>query len=210
MSARTLMTEIACLASNAALFGAMLPARLTARVRWADPLDELVALARSGRKMIFVALHRYGYVVYMVFGRHVPAALRPTVIGHDGLLSRGQTRAGEWSGYPVFEYRRSAAERPRAQIASFLRQSDAPLLLLPDSGGPYGVVKPGVLEIARRTDAVLVPFAVDARRALVWGHEMRHVVPLLGCRLTVRRGPVLEGRATSRDALQAALEALER
>lgn len=81
------------------------------------------------------------------------------------------------------------------------------ILNLPDSGGPYGRMKPGILEVARASNARLVPFLVTAAPALTLGKKLQHVIPLPACRLDVRRAPPLPGNATVEDC-QRALDGL--
>ena len=78
---------------------------------------------------------------------------------------------------------------------------------LPDSGGPYGKMKPGILEVARACGAALVPFQVTASPSVVLGKKLRHVMPVPYCRIDVRRGELLDGDATV-DECQRALDAL--
>jgi lysophospholipid acyltransferase (LPLAT)-like uncharacterized protein len=104
-------------------------------------------------------------------------------------------------------FRRRSPVSARAQIIDYVRRTGRPILNLPDSGGPYGVVKPGILEVARACDAWLVPFVVDARPAAVLGATLAHVIPLPYCRIDVRRGELLDGRASALDC-QRALDAL--
>jgi lysophospholipid acyltransferase (LPLAT)-like uncharacterized protein len=81
---------------------------------------------------------------------------------------------------------------------------------LPDSGGPYGVMKPGILEVARACDALVVPFAVAAQPSLTLGRTLRHVVPLPFARVTLRcAAPIAAADATVEDC-QRAIDALVR
>ncbi|MFO7607756.1 MAG: DUF374 domain-containing protein [Candidatus Krumholzibacteriia bacterium] len=68
--------------------------------------------------------------------------------------------------------------------------------------GPYGIVRDGVLHLARRTGAPIVPLRAEARGALVLRTWDRTVVPLPGGRVTVTAGQPL---ALARDADSAAL-----
>ncbi len=195
--------------SNFALFAALYPAHRTAVVRWAQPLDDLLPLADE-RPIIFCAFHRYAWVLLTIFGRHVPPALRPYIICHDGPISKGQSRAGKWLGYPLIEFRRDSAQSPRHQLIERLQRAPDPVSLLPDSGGPYGVVKPGIIKIATAVDAVIVPWAVRVERGrMIVGQEWKHVVPLPFSHLTVYRGATLSGAAVTRERVQRELDSLE-
>jgi lysophospholipid acyltransferase (LPLAT)-like uncharacterized protein len=126
---------------------------------------------------------------------------------HDGVASRALTHeASAWLGFETFVFRRRSEVAPRAQLVDYVRQSGRSIVNLPDSGGPYGVMKPGILEVARACDALIVPFVVDARPALSLGRTLRHVVPLPFARVTLRRTAPLAGATV--DDCQRALDAL--
>lgn len=57
--------------------------------------------------------------------------------------------------------------------------------------GPFGVVRDGVLQLARRTGAPIVPLRAAARGAVVLGTWDRTVVPLPGGRVRLTAGPPL-------------------
>lgn len=203
-----LLEEGLYLVTNTALYAALRPVADTVQVRWEQPLDDLAG--EADRQVIFCALHRYSWVQFLIFGRHVPPSMHPRATGHDGLLSRAQTRAGVWLGYPLIEFRRRGPDSPRKQLIEHLNRSPGPVAFLPDSGGPYGVVKPGIIEIARETGAKIVPWAVRGRsRAFVFGRRLRQLVPLPGAELEVLRGRTLRGAEITGSALQAEIDALE-
>jgi len=205
----TLVRHGAYLVTNALLYSALWPTHRTIDVRWSQSFDDLERDAAE-RPVLFCSLHRYGYLLFMVFGRQVPASMQPRVIGHDGHASRMQTRAGVWAGYPLVEFKRQSLQTPRGQLIEHLRGRPGPVALLPDSGGPYGTVKPGVIEIASATDAVIVPWAARCIRGCVTvGRTMRHVVPLPFGRVEVARGRTLRAGERTRAALQSELDALE-
>ena len=112
-----------------------------------------------------------------------------------------------WLGFEAFVFRRRSTVTPRQQIADYVRTTGRPILNLPDSGGPYGVMKPGILEVARACNARIVPFQVTARPTVSVGRTLKHVIPLPYCRIEVRRGAPLDGTATV-DECQRALDAL--
>lgn len=69
--------------------------------------------------------------------------------------------------------------------------------------GPFGVVRDGVIQLARRTGAPIVPLRATARRALVLGTWDRTVVPLPGGIVRLETGASL---AVGRDADEADLD----
>lgn len=194
------------LGSNAAVFAVVKLATATTKVVFAGPFVPTAA-ERRGRPLVYVTWHRFNYVATPIF-LSLPPEERPTLIMHDGLASRALThRSSAWAGFETFAYRRRSRVSPREQIIAYVRSTGRPILNLPDSGGPYGVVKPGILEIARACDALLVPFHVTATSSITVGKKLRHVMPLPFGRIEVRRGTLLDADATVDDC-QRALDAL--
>ena len=195
--------EPLCLASNAAVFALNAPAALSARIRFAEPLGPLEALARR-RPLVWLTWHRFNFAATPAM-RALPPALRPTLVMHDGLASRALTHeASVWLGFHTFVFRRRSPVSPRTQLVDYVRATGRPLLNLPDSGGPYGRMKPGILEVAAACDALLVPFVVDVRPSLSLGRRLRHVIPLPFATITLRRAAPLDApSATVADCEQA-------
>jgi lysophospholipid acyltransferase (LPLAT)-like uncharacterized protein len=192
--------------TNATLFALHRIVTPTARVHFREPF--LPADAKhDGKPLIYMTWHRLNYACMPVF-LSLPPEARPTLIMHDGVASRAFShRSTVWMGFESFVFRRNSNASPREQIAAYIRSTGRPILNLPDSGGPYGVVKPGILEVARACDARLVPFQVTAKPALSVGKKLQHVIPLPYCRIDVRRGVPLSGHS-SVDDCQRALDAL--
>jgi lysophospholipid acyltransferase (LPLAT)-like uncharacterized protein len=191
--------------SNASLFALHAPSMWSARVGFAEPLAPLLEAARA-RPLVWLSWHRYNFAATAAL-RALPPEIRPTLVMHDGVASRALTHeASAWLGFETFVFRRRSEVAPRAQLVDYVRQSGRSIVNLPDSGGPYGVMKPGILEVARACDALIVPFVVDARPALSLGRTLRHVVPLPFARVTLRRTAPLAGATV--DDCQRALDAL--
>jgi len=181
--------------SNASLFALHAPALWSARVAFAQPIAPLADAART-RPLVWLAWHRYNFAATAAL-RALPAALRPTLVMHDGLASRALTHeASAWLGFETFVFRRRSPVSPRAQLVDYMRATGRSIVNLPDSGGPYGVMKPGILEVARACDARIVPFAVAAHPSLTLGRTLRHVVPLPFARVTLCCGAPLDAGAT--------------
>lgn len=196
-------------ATNVALTAWIYLCWRTARVRWSPSLEVLARRTEGGgRPIIYYSWHAYEPLMLLVF-RDVPEQFVATVIGHDGLLSRMLQLTGAWFGYDLWIYRRKSPIRPTEQIIDMLRARRCNIGLFPDSGGPYGRVKPGLAKIARATDAVLVPRLVRGRRILMLKWPWRFGFPLPFCSLVVHHGAPLDGRAASTAECQQALEELE-
>jgi lysophospholipid acyltransferase (LPLAT)-like uncharacterized protein len=186
--------------SNAAVFAVNYVAARTARVRFTRPAEQLPLCA------VYFAWHRYNYAVTPALVR-LPPALRPTLVMHDGLASRALTHASsEWLGFERFAFARRSGASPTQQIADYVRRTGRSIFLLPDSGGPYGVVKPGIARIARACDVPAVPVRVRCDRKIVVGRTLRHVLPLPTATIEVDFGdPIAPGDVTV-EACQRALE----
>lgn len=190
-------------ASNAAVFAVNYPAVRLAGVRFASPPEQLP------RPAVLFAWHRFNYALTPALLR-MPASLRPTLVMHDGLASRALTHASsEWLGFERFVFARRSSTPPREQIAEYVRSAGRSIFLLPDSGGPYGVVKPGIVAIARACGVPVVPVRVRCDRALVVGRTLRHVVPLPGSTIDIAFGDPIPPERVDQAACQAALD-LER
>ena len=197
------------LLSNLLFAAWVYPCWRTVRVTWIPPLEGLARLAaESGRPLIFYSWHAYEPVTICAF-RDVPSDMRPTGIGHDGVLSRMLQQATAWFGYRLWVYRRHSPIRPRQQIIDMVRQRGCNIGLFADAGGPYGRVKPGLAEIARETDAWLVPLIVRARPVLMLRWPRRYGFPVPFGTLHAFHGEPIDGRVADSSECQEALEAIE-
>lgn len=191
-----------CWLGNAAVFGVVGAAARTSRITW-EPSREVPAATRTGGPLVFLTWHRFNFASTPALSL-LPEASRPTLVMHDGLASRALTHdASRWFGFETFVFRRRSPVSPRAQIAAYVRASGRSVVVLPDSGGPYGRVKPGMMEVAAQCGAWMQPFVVRARGAMVVGRAARHVVPLPGARLVMRWGEPLPPGATAEQCQQA-------
>ncbi len=197
-------------ASNTALAFWIYPAWRTAHIRWSPPAERLLQHAsESHRPIIYYSWHAYEPLTMLAF-RDTPPELRPTAIGHDGLLSRMYQRAGAWFGYHLWIYRRKSPVRPRDQIIELIRTRNCSIGLFPDAGGPYRRIKPGIAEIASATNALVVPMIARGRPGIVLKWPVRYRLPLPFSSIVVFNGEPLDGGTASLEEYQTALEDLER
>jgi lysophospholipid acyltransferase (LPLAT)-like uncharacterized protein len=205
---RSLLAPVV-LASNALLALWVYPAWRTARIAWVPSLDGLVQLARdTSRPIIFYSWHAYEPLVLCAL-RDFPPELRPTGIGHDGVLSRMLQDATAWFGFRVWVYRRSSPVQPKHQIIDMVNERRCNIGLFADAGGPYGRVKRGLPEIANATEAWLVPVVVHGRPTLWLRWPRRYGFPLPFCRLAACLGEPIDGRDATTERCQAALEEID-
>lgn len=196
-------------ATNVALAAWILPTWWTARVIWRPPIDQLRQRATSaGRPVIYYTLHAYEVPASFAFP-HVPGSLRPTAIGHDGTSSRMVQRAFMWYGADIWVYRRSSPVRAKQQITDFMRNSGANIAIAADAGGPYGRIKPGLAEMARATNSLLVPIVPSRSGMLLLTWPRRYYMPLPFCSLVLHHGDPLDGSTVSLGDCQRALDELE-
>jgi lysophospholipid acyltransferase (LPLAT)-like uncharacterized protein len=197
------------LLSNFVLAAWIYPCWRTVRVSWLPSLESLAQLtADTHRPLIFYSWHAYEPITICAF-RDVPAEMRPTGIGHDGVLSRMLQQATAWFGYRLWVYRRKSPIRPKQQIIDMVHARGCNIGLFADAGGPYGRVKPGLPEIAGETEAWLVPLIVRARPVIMFRWPRRYGFPVPFGALRAYHGEPVDGRDATVDTCQAALESVE-
>ena len=197
------------IAANLVMTACLYPSWRTARVRWSPPYLGLMDRAREERRpIIFYSWHEYEPLTFLAF-RDVPDPIKVTVIGHDGLLSRMLQQTAARLGFHVWIYRRRSPVRPKEQIIKLIQTRQCNIGLIPDAGGPYRKVKPGIAEIARATNALVVPLVTVGRRTVTVPWPKRFVLPLPFCSLVVWHGTALDGSTTTVAECQNALEGLE-
>ena len=158
--------------------------------------------------MVYFTWHRFNFAAALLF-RAAPTERRPVLVMPDGLASRALTHeSSTWLGFDSFVFHRRAPRSPRQQIIDFVRATGRPILNLPDAGGPYLRVKPGIVEIAVACDAVLQPFIVRSRGVAVVGRTLQHVVPLPFCSLEALPGEPIDPAAATVDRCQRSLDEL--
>lgn len=194
------------LASNLTLYALARVVAPTSKVTFREPFvtpDEIA----SGRPRIYITWHRMNYLSMAAF-ETLPPDQRPTIVVHDGIASRAFShQSSVWLGYEVFVFRRRSPVSPREQIARYMRESGRSILNLPDSGGPYGRMKPGILEVARAANALIVPFVVLSKPNVTVGKTLKHALPLPFSTFECRRAAALDS-TTSVEECQSALDTL--
>jgi len=196
-------------ANNVALAASVYPGWRTARVRWDPDEARLIRfLTDRSSPVIFFSWHAYILLIVCAF-RDFPDDLRPTGIGHDGFRSRAVQQTVTWFGCPVWAYRRTSPVRPKQQLADFLAGSRRIVGLFPDAGGPEGEMRPGILEVARATNSLLVPMAVTARPVATMRAPQRLCLPLPFSSVSAYWGEPIAGDKATANGCRMALERLE-
>ena len=196
--------------ANVTVAGWLYPVWRTARIRWDSDVAELIRLfTERSRPIICFAWHAYELLSICAF-RDFPRDVTPLAIGHDGAASRALQQSASWFGFQVWAYRRRSPTSPRTQLIDLLKAERPIIGLFPDSGGPDGVVRPGLLEAARAAEALLVPMAWHSRPVVVVGRRQRYCFPVPFSRITVFYAQPLDSAQATLDDCRDALEGLER
>lgn len=182
------------------------PSWWTAHTSWIPDLEGLVRVARERTKpVIYYSWHVNELLAVCAF-RDYPPDVRPMPIGHDGILSRMLQYSTAWFGYSIWVYRRRSSIRAKDQILDFLRSGPHSVGLFADSGGPDGIVKPGLPEVARKSEAILIPFAMKARPVVMLRRPKKFALPMPFSSIEVFWGHPLEGRTATLEHCQKALD----
>ena len=197
-------------AANLAFACSLYPAWRTARIRWEPDAAQLVRLFKErSRPIMCFAWHAYELNSLCAF-RDFPRDVVPIGIGHDGPQSRALQQTATWFGVPVWAYRRRSPVPPRTQIINLLKAERPVIGVFVDSGGPDGQVRQGFLDVARATEALLVPLAWHARPALVLRvPRRRYCFPAPFSRIRAYHGQPIDGVSATPDACRDALQSLE-
>lgn len=196
--------------TNCAFAACMLPYLSTAVVRWERPPSRLFERAAAeDRPLIYYTWHAYTWLSVAAF-REFPGWAVPAILAHDGWRSRLNQRAYAWFGFPVWVYGRHSSIRPKKQIADALVNHGGHLALAADSGGPYGRVKKGLLDIAQASRSLLVPLIFRGHRVVRLRRPVTHYVPLPFCSLVVHDGEPLDAQRIGITECQEAMDRLER
>jgi lysophospholipid acyltransferase (LPLAT)-like uncharacterized protein len=120
-------------------------------------------------------------------------------------------QSATWFGYSIWVYRRQSQIRAKDQLVDFLRNGPCVIGLFADSGGPYGMVKPGLPEVARESDSMLVPFAVSSNPVVMMRKPRKYGFPLPFSSMEVFWGRPFEGnKVTVKDCQKALIMQMER
>jgi lysophospholipid acyltransferase (LPLAT)-like uncharacterized protein len=191
---------------NLAVAAWVYPSLRTSRINWNPDLASLLRVVRERSKpIIYYSWHEYELIAVCAF-RNNPPDVRPMPIGHDGILSRILQHSTAWFGYSIWVYRRQSSFRPKDQLVNFLRSGPYVVGLFADSGGSDGIVRPGLPEVARRSEAMLIPFAISARPAVTLTRPKKFSFPLPFSSIEVFWRQPIDGSNVSVEHCQKALD----
>jgi hypothetical protein len=145
-----------------------------------------LATAPSGPPRLYFTWHQNIYLAYLL--TRLCRELRGVVwLTHDRLRALWGSLPPTWWGMPIFVFRLGAAESRITQIAEAFPEA-SPMLVFPDSGGPYFRIKPGFVRLGRTIGAELVPLGIDISRRFAVDRRAGHLLPLPGGILRYRVG----------------------
>jgi lysophospholipid acyltransferase (LPLAT)-like uncharacterized protein len=139
------------------ILGATLRLRFVRRERWDDA-------ERTGRPLVF-AFHHGRQFMLLRHKAGAPVALMASLSKDGDLQARILTRLG-------YRVARGSSSRGGASgLVALIRELRAGAyagMAVDGPRGPFGVVKPGVVALAQKTNALIVPVAASVRRAKVF------------------------------------------
>ena len=207
-SATALLEPLICLV-NIVVASWLYPAWRTTRIHWEPDVRELIHLFKArSRPIICFAWHKYELIGACVF-KDFPNHLIPVAIGHDGFWSRALQQTSVWYHMPMWVYRRKSPIKPKAQLINLLRTEKTIIGLFPDSGGPDGQIRNGFVEVARSTEALLIPMVWHAKPVFTPGGKRCYCFPVPFSEVTAVYGKPMDGNCVTPDDCRQALEQLE-
>ena len=96
--------------------------------------------------------------------------------------------------------------RVKDQLIEFLKNKAHIMGLFADSGGPDGMVKPGLVEVARASGALMIPFSVRALPKLIFPLRKKYTFPLPFSSIEVFWGAPIDGSTITIEQCQEALD----
>jgi lysophospholipid acyltransferase (LPLAT)-like uncharacterized protein len=194
--------ERVVLALGAALL-AVVSATLRTRVEGEDRLRELVA---SGRRVILVSWHGRLLTGFVRFSRYRPAIM----ISHSRDGARIAWIAKRFGFRPVRGSSSRGGVRALLALTRELAAGGVAIHIVDGPRGPAGEIKPGLIPLAARSGALIVPVYATARWRVEARSWDRMQVPLPWSRVDCRVDDPIEVPArlseSEADALRADLE----
>lgn len=164
-------------------------------------------------RSIFFAWHKDFFLDWFL-ARKCPELSGIRGVTQDGFAALALAMPSAFRGLPVFIFTLKNRKNRISQLSEIFNTSETPIVIHPDSGGPFLKVKPGLLKLAAATHASLIPLAFRCSPRISIGKHLNHQLPVPTSVIKFALGnPIsFDGRdevTTLRDC-GAALETLER
>jgi hypothetical protein len=151
--------------------------------------DNTAELKAQGKKLIFAVWHQANFVLFYVHRREKDCIY--TASGRRGeILTRAVKRFGYEIVRAPFEESKLAGARSVLQMLSLLDQSYDGVIAVDGPQGPIFKIKPGIIYIAKKSGAVILPIGLGISRKLVfrWRWD-KYIFPLPFSRAVINVGP---------------------
>ncbi|MBN2416616.1 lysophospholipid acyltransferase family protein [bacterium] len=176
---------------------------LRVRTIGAEVVDTVKA---DGRPVIYALLHGRQFMVYRCLGHRNISVMTST--SRDGRL---QAAVLQRFGFRI-AWGSSAKSPVRALVGiiKLMGEGCDSLMAVDGPKGPLYKVKPGILFLAKKTNAVIIPFMFSSRKSVIMTAWDRYMLPKPFTRTVVLFGdPFHPSADTSREVIAAESEALE-
>lgn len=181
----------------------------TFRLRVENEKPWMEHLARGGR-VVLCTWHQQFFPAIRHFQTYGP--FKPALMisqSADGEIIADVARRSGWHAV-----RGSSSRNGRAALKEMvgrLRESGMAGHIVDGPKGPAGIVKAGVIQLARAADAVIVPFYTSADRAWYFSSWDRFFLPKPFARVVISFGEIIEtAAAEDPDAFERQRQELER
>ncbi len=174
--------------------------------------EPISALVRRDQRIILAFWHRRLVMMPLAYPyrrtNHGGEPRGVAILSSDS--KDGERSAATWRWFGIHAVRGTAADDGAKALVRMIRavKEGWDFGITPDGPrGPLCKLKPGVLALARKTGAWVVPVSIAYSRAWRLGTWDGMLVPLPFCRVTVRYGEPFQVKEGEEDRLGAVLEA---
>jgi len=162
-------------------------------------------LSENNPRVVFFTWHRNNWI-YCGLTLSAARFKFTRLIGNDKWISLAHGLAGALLGFRFFFFRLGSKNTRIDQIARYVKEGNS-VMLLPDSGGPYGKIKRGLVKVALTSDALLVPVSFECDRKIVLGRTLRQWIMLPWTTIKVTVGdPIKVEKESKPGEIQSACE----
>jgi len=164
-------------------------------------------MINSGKTVIFAVIHGRQFAVYRMLGYNDLCVMVST--SRDGMLAAGVLKK---FGFEV-AYGSSAKSPVRALLGmiKLMHTGYNGVMAVDGPKGPIYKVKPGILFLAKKMDAVIVPFVFSSKKAVIMKAWDKYMLPKPFAKSVVIFGePFYTAASTSKDIIEKESLALEK